>query len=161
MNPNAPKLFSELNWDGLQLKNRVAMSPMTRGRAGEEMTANALMARYYAQRATAGVIITEGTFISPAAVGWLHAPGIGTDARGEAWAPVVEAVHQHDTPFFLQLWHCGLADLVAFGRPFISNPDLVDRFGNDWKLNETAPQAVWYSPGADGYTDFPTFAESN
>ena len=54
----------------------------------------------------------------------------------------------------------GLADLVAFGRPFISNPDLVERFANDWDLNDFAPQKVWYSPGKKGYTDFPTHQES-
>lgn len=53
----------------------------------------------------------------------------------------------------------GLADLVAFGRPFISNPDLVERFANGWKLNDLAPQEVWYSPGEKGYTDFPTYQE--
>jgi len=50
---------------------------------------------------------SEGTFISPEAVGWNHAPGIWTDEQGEAWKPIVEAVHEHDTPIFLQLWHTG------------------------------------------------------
>jgi N-ethylmaleimide reductase len=367
MTPSAANLMSEFQWDGLVAKNRIVMSPMTRGRAGETNTANPLMARYYAQRASAGVIITEGTFISKEAIGWNHAPGIWTDAQGEAWKQVVNAVHEHDqTPFFLQLWHTGrashsdfldgelpvapspirhegdkihtpsgekkehetprpleiqeiprlvedyraaaaraksagfdgieihsangylldeflqsktnhrtdqyggslenrfrllreiieacqsvfdaprigirlspngtfndmgspdfretflyvaeqlspyklawldvldglafgfhelgepitlqdirkvydgrlmancgydrdqadsavadgLADLVAFGRPFIANPDLVERFANDWDLNDLAPQEVWYSPGQEGYTDFPAHQKS-
>ncbi|MGB7347186.1 MAG: alkene reductase [Pirellulaceae bacterium] len=367
MNQHAPQLLSEFQWDGLTASNRVVMSPMTRGRAGETMTANSLMARYYAQRATSGVIITEGTFISQEAVGWNHAPGIWTDEQGDAWKQVTGAVHEHQsTPIFLQLWHTGrashsdfhhgslpvapsairhegdsihtpsgekkphetpraletneiprlvedyrkaaqraksagfdgveihsangylldeflqsktnhrtdqyggslenryrllseildavqtvfdasrigvrispngsfndmgspdfretflyvakqlnetklawldvldglafgfhelgepislkdirevydgrlmancgydrdqaeqaivdgLADFVAFGRPFISNPDLVERFANDWELNEVAPQSVWYSPGPQGYTDFPTYQEN-
>ena len=54
----------------------------------------------------------------------------------------------------------GLADFVAFGRPYISNPDLVERFANDWKLNEDAPQSVWYCPGPEGYVDFPRHADN-
>ncbi|QDT10820.1 alkene reductase [Stieleria marina] len=331
------------------------------------MTANSLMAQYYAQRASAGILITEGTFISEEAVGWVEAPGIWSPEQADAWKQVVEAVHaKQRTPFFMQLWHTGrashsdfhegaspvapsaigiedspirtpvgekkpretpralrtdeiprlvedyraaaeraklagfdgieihagngylldeflqsktnhridqyggslenrfrvvreiidacstvfdrsrigvrispngefnemgspdfretflyiaeqlddyklawldildglafgfhelgdpitlsdirevysgrlmancgydrdqaekavadgLADLVAFGRPFISNPDLVERFANDWAFNEPAPQEVWYSPGPEGYTDFPTYQES-
>ncbi|MCA9130184.1 MAG: alkene reductase [Planctomycetales bacterium] len=367
MNLRAPNLLSEFHWDGLTAKNRIAMSPMTRGRAGSTMTANELMARYYAQRASAGILITEGTFISEEAVGWVNAPGIWTEAQGQAWAQVVEAVHeQPGTAFFMQLWHTGrashsdfhsgaapvapsairhegdniqtpsgekkphetpraleteeiprliedyrsaaeraraagfdgieihagngylldeflqsktnhrtdqyggslenrfrllreiieacqtvfdvsrigvrispngafndmgstdfretflyvaaelqhfklawldvldglafgfhelgepitlsdirevyqgrlmancgydreqaenaiaqgLADFVAFGRPFISNPDLAERFANDWPLNETADKSIWYSPGAEGYTDFPIYQPS-
>lgn len=362
MNSHAPRLMSEFRWDGLASQNRVAMSPMTRGRAGDAMTANSMMAKYYAQRVSAGVLITEGTFISEEAIGWNQAPGIWTDAQGDAWKPVVDAVHaHHHTPFFMQLWHTGrashsdfhggelpvapsaiahqgdgihtpsgekkpyetprelrtdeiprliedyrkaaerakaagfdgvevhagngylldeflqsktnhrtdnyggslenryrllgeildavqtvfdasrigvrispngafndmgssdfretflyvakrlsernlawldildglafgfhelgepitlkdvrevydgrlmancgydreqaeqaiasgLADFVAFGRPYISNPDLVERFANNWKLNEPAPQSVWYCPGQEGYLDFP------
>lgn len=367
MNKQASNLLSAFEWDGLAVKNRVAMSPMTRARAGKEMTANALMAEYYTQRAAAGLLITEGTFISPEAVGWNHAPGIWTDKQCEAWKQVVDAVHGKGTPIFLQLWHTGrashsdfhngqlpvapspiksngrpaivpsgeekehevprpleaseiprliedyrqaalrakaagfdgveihsgngylldeflqsksnqrddqyggsvqnryrlldeivdacqtvfspprvgvrispngefndmgspdfretflyvaeqldkkdlafldildglafgfhklgepitlsdirkvyagrvmancgydrdqadtaiadgLADMVAFGRPFISNPDLVERFANDWDFNESAPQDVWYSFDAEGYTDFPTHEESH
>lgn len=367
MNQFAPNLLSEFHWDGLVAQNRVAMSPMTRGRAGETMTANALMARYYAQRASAGILITEGTFVSEEAVGWVGAPGIWSDEQASAWTQVVDAVHEkRQTPFFMQLWHTGrashsdfhngslpvapsaigiddgsirtpsgdkkpyetpralrtdeiprlvedyraaaeraksagfdgieihagngylldeflqsktnhrtdqyggslenrfrligeiidacqsvfdisrigvrispngkfnqmgspdfratflyvakqlnddklawldildglafgfhelgdpitlkdirevysgrlmancgydrdqaeqavadgLADVVAFGRPFISNPDLVERFANDWDFNEQASQDVWYSPGPKGYTDFPTYRET-
>lgn len=54
----------------------------------------------------------------------------------------------------------GNADLIAFGRAYISNPDLVTRFANNWKLNDDADQSIWYSSGAVGYTDFPTYQES-
>ena len=54
----------------------------------------------------------------------------------------------------------GDADLIAFGRPYISNPDLVDRFANNWELNPDPDQDIWYSFGAEGYTDFPTYQES-
>ncbi|NND96145.1 MAG: alkene reductase [Pirellulaceae bacterium] len=114
MSNNRPNLLSPLSWDGLEINNRVVMSPMTRARAGEEMTANSLMAQYYCQRASAGVIITEGTFISPQAVGWRQAPGIWTDDQVEGWKLVTDAVHSHDTPIFLQLWHTGRASHSDF-----------------------------------------------
>lgn len=107
-------LLSPFEWDGIRVANRVAMSPMTRSRAGVEMTANSLMAEYYAQRASAGVIVTEGTFISPQAVGWRQAPGIWSDEQVAGWRLVTEAVHRSDTPIFLQLWHTGRASHSDF-----------------------------------------------
>lgn len=98
----------------LTLKNRVVMAPMTRARAGEERLANALMSQYYAQRASAGLIITEATVISEQAIGWPNSPGIYTDAQGQAWRQVVEAVHAKGTPLFMQLWHCGRASHSSF-----------------------------------------------
>ena len=365
-NSSLPHLLSSCDLGGLTLKNRVVMAPLTRGRAGKENIANELMAEYYAQRASAGLLITEGTFISKEAIGWNQAPGIWSDEQGEAWKGVVDTVHGHGTPIFLQLWHTGRAshsdfldgnlpvapsavrhegdkiatpsgeekehetpraldegeiprvvgdyleaakkakaagfdgveihsangylldqflqsktnqrtddyggsvenrfrllrevveacqevfpanrigvrispngsfndmgskdyretftyvvkqlsqydlgylhaidglafgfhelgdpmtleeirshysgrvmgncgyerddaeqriadghaDLIAFGRPFISNPDLVERFTNDWEFNERGSQETWYSPGKEGYTDFPTYAEA-
>ena len=55
----------------------------------------------------------------------------------------------------------GHTDLIAFGRPYISNPDLVARFANGWELNPDADQSVWYSFDAEGYTDFPTYQQSS
>jgi len=107
-------LLSPLNLGELVLKNRVVMSPMTRSRAGKERLPNALMGEYYAQRASAGLIITEATVISKQAIGWLNSPGIYTDEQAEAWARVVEAVHAEGTPVFLQLWHCGRASHSSF-----------------------------------------------
>ena len=98
----------------LLLKNRVVMSPLTRSRAGKERLANALMAEYYSQRATAGMIITEATVISKQAIGWLNSPGIYSDEQTEAWKQVVAAVHAKGAPIFLQLWHCGRASHSSF-----------------------------------------------
>lgn len=107
-------LLSPLQLGEITLKNRVVMAPMTRARAGEEMTANELMAEYYEQRSGAGLIITEGTFPSPMGVGWLHAPGIFTDEMAHAWKPTIERVHNQGTPLFLQLWHTGRASHSDF-----------------------------------------------
>ncbi|NJM17867.1 MAG: alkene reductase [Richelia sp. RM2_1_2] len=111
---NLTHLLSPFNITDLSLKNRVVMAPLTRSRAGSERIPNALMAEYYAQRAGAGLIITEGTTISPQANGWRHTPGIYTEAQIEAWKQVVDAVHAKDTPIFLQLWHTGRASHSSF-----------------------------------------------
>lgn len=109
-------LLSPFNLNGLRLKNRVVLSPMTRGRAGTERQANALMAEYYRQRASAGLLITEGTHFSDQAIGWVNSPGIYTDEQAEAWKIVVEAVRAEGTPIFLQLWHCGRASHSSFHK---------------------------------------------
>ena len=76
------------------------------------------MARYYVQRASAGLIITEATVISKQGIGFLNTPGIYSDEQTEAWKKVVDAVHAKGTPLFLQLWHCGIqiASSPAGGR---------------------------------------------
>jgi N-ethylmaleimide reductase len=107
-------LLSSFSLRGLSLKNRVAMAPMTRSRAGEERLPNALMAEYYAQRSSAGIIITEATVISRQGIGWLNSPGIYSDEQAEAWKMVVDAVHARGTAIFLQLWHCGRASHSSF-----------------------------------------------
>ncbi|MEL7035226.1 MAG: alkene reductase [Cyanobacteria bacterium J06592_8] len=111
---SSPLLLSSFNLQGLSLKNRVVMAPMTRARAGTERLPNALMAQYYSQRASAGLIITEATVISDQANGWEQTPGIYTDEQMTAWKQVVEAVHSHGTPIILQLWHCGRASHSSF-----------------------------------------------
>ncbi len=108
------KLLEPFNLRDLELKNRVVMAPMTRARAGEERIPNAVMAEYYAQRASAGLIITEATTISEQANGWVQSPGIYTDAMAKGWIPVVDAVHQQGGKIFLQLWHCGRASHSSF-----------------------------------------------
>ncbi|MEO0444624.1 MAG: alkene reductase [Verrucomicrobiota bacterium] len=115
-------LLSPTSLGDLELKNRIALAPMTRARAGEERIPNALMAEYYRQRATAGLVITEATTISPQANGWNHSPGIYTDAMEAGWKPVVEAVHAAGSPIFLQLWHCGRASHSSFhnGAPAVA-----------------------------------------
>ena len=130
---NVPHLLSSFNLKGLSLKNRVVMAPLTRSRAGEERIPNALMAEYYAQRAGAGLIITEATTISTGANGWLHTPGIYTTEQTEAWKQVVDAVHAKGTPIFLQLWHTGRASHSSFhendGLPVA--PSAIDLEGEE------------------------------
>lgn len=108
------QLLQSFRMHDLSLPNRVVMAPMTRSRAGASRIPNELMAKYYSQRATAGLIITEATTISPQANGWNHAPGIYTDAMVDGWRLVTDAVHARDGRIFLQLWHMGRASHSDF-----------------------------------------------
>jgi len=110
----SPSLLTSFELHDLTLQNRIAMAPMTRARAGIERLPNALMAEYYVQRASAGLMITEGVTISEQANGWVQSPGIYTDDMQEAWRPVVKAVHQAGGTIFMQLWHCGRSSHSSF-----------------------------------------------
>lgn len=117
-----PKLLQPFQLHDLTLPNRVVMAPLTRGRAGSERIPNALMAEYYVQRASAGLIIAEATTISAQANGWLESPGVYTDAMQEGWQGVTSAVHAAGGRIFLQLWHMGRASHSDFhgGSPPVS-----------------------------------------
>ena len=99
------KLLSSFQLGKIELQNRVVMAPMTRARAGEQRLPNELMAEYYAQRASAGLIISEATVISEQAIGWNQSPGIYTDEMTDGWKLVTDAVHEQGGTIFLQLWH--------------------------------------------------------
>lgn len=116
------KLMEPLKLGAIEVKNRIALAPMTRARAGKERIANALMAEYYRQRASAGLVITEATTISSQANGWNESPGIYSDAMTEGWRSTVEAVHESGGKIFLQLWHCGRASHSSFhnGEPAVA-----------------------------------------
>ena len=118
----SPALLQPFRLGDLALPNRVVMAPLTRGRAGQERIPNALLATYYVQRATAGLIIAEATTISEQANGWLESPGIYTDAMEAGWKTVTSAVHAAGGRIFLQLWHMGRASHSDFhgGRPPVS-----------------------------------------
>lgn len=100
-------LFMHYQMGQFLLKNRIVMPPMTRSRAGEGNVATGMMAAYYSQRASAGLIISEGTPISPQGHGYAWTPGIYTDEQIEGWRKVTSAVHQNDGCIFAQLWHVG------------------------------------------------------
>lgn len=107
-------LLSPFQLRDLTLKNRVVLAPLTRSRAGAERLPNELMAEYYAQRAGAGLLISEATSISQQGIGWRNNPGIYNDAQAEAWRKITSAVQAQDTRIFLQLWHCGRASHSSF-----------------------------------------------
>ncbi len=129
-------LFNPWNLSGLSLKNRMVMAPMTRSRSDNpEKKATELTATYYAQRASAGLLITEGTNVSPISVGYINVPGIYTPEQVAGWKLVTKAVHANDGAIFAQLWHVGR----------ISHPDF-----HNGEL-PLAPSAI--NPNEKSYTE--------
>ncbi|HEY8857228.1 MAG TPA: alkene reductase [Rugosibacter sp.] len=102
-------LFSPIQLGPYTLKNRMTMAPMTRNRANEANAPHALNVEYYRQRASAGLIITEGAIVSAAAAGYPGTPGIYSPEQVAGWRQVTDAVHREGGRIFLQLWHCGRA----------------------------------------------------
>jgi N-ethylmaleimide reductase len=113
---NMSSLFDPLKVGEITLPNRIVMAPLTRCRASAGRVPNALMAEYYAQRANAGLILSEATSVSPQGVGYPDTPGIWSDEQVEGWANVTQAVHVAGGRIFLQLWHVGR----------VSHPDYLD-----------------------------------
>jgi len=110
------ELNSPLTLGALELKNRVIMAPLTRNRATADRVPTPMMVEYYAQRASAGLIISEATVISEEANGYLNTPGLFTDAQVEGWKKVTQAVHEKGGLIIAQLWHVGR----------VSHPDLLN-----------------------------------
>jgi N-ethylmaleimide reductase len=106
-------LFDPFSARSLQLKNRTVMSPMTRNRAFEAATPNALMAEYYGQRAAAGLIITEGTSPSPNGLGYARIPGLFNEAQARGWKTVTDTVHAKGGKIVVQFMHTGRVTNVA------------------------------------------------
>lgn len=102
-----PSLFDPLVIGDLTLPNRVIMAPLTRSRAGDSRIPNALMATYYEQRATAGLIISEGVPVDPMGVGYAGVPGIWSDEQTEGWKQVTARVKAAGGRIFMQIWHVG------------------------------------------------------
>lgn len=109
-------LFEPLQLGALKLRNRIVMSPLTRARASLDRVPNDLMRHYYCQRASAGLIITEATSVSPQGVGYLNTPGIWCRAQVDGWRQITDAVHKKGGKIFLQLWHVGR----------VSDPELLN-----------------------------------
>jgi N-ethylmaleimide reductase len=107
-------LFHSLRIGNLELENRIIMSPMTRGRANEAGVQPDYTAEYYRQPATAGLIITEATNVSPMAKGYINTPGIYTAEQIESWKKVTDAVHFKAGKIFLQIFHTGRIALPDF-----------------------------------------------
>ena len=110
------ELNSPVTLGALKLKNRVIMAPLTRSRASDDRVPTPMMAEYYAQRASAGLIISEATVISEEANGYLNTPGLFNDAQVEGWKRITQAVHDKGGLIVAQLWHVGR----------VSHPDLLN-----------------------------------
>ncbi len=102
-----PSLFDPIRLGAIRAPNRILMAPLTRGRSTRDHVPTPLMAEYYAQRASAGLIISEATGISQQGLGWPYAPGLWSKDQVHAWRPVTERVHQAGGRIVAQLWHMG------------------------------------------------------
>ena len=151
----AASLLAPFRLGDLTLQNRVVMAPLTRGRAGPARIPHPVMAEYYAQRASAGLIVSEATTISEQANGWLESPGIYTDAMEEGWKTVTAAVHAAGGRIFLQLWHMGRAshsDFHGGSLPVSASAVRIDGDGIRTPLGKKpyeTPRALdsWEIPG--------------
>ncbi|HEV7659109.1 MAG TPA: alkene reductase [Allosphingosinicella sp.] len=117
-----PSLFDPIKLGAIEAPNRVLMAPLTRGRATREHVPTELMQTYYAQRAAAGLILSEATGISRQGLGWPYAPGLWTPEQVEGWKPVTAAVREAGGRIFAQLWHMGRLVHPSFldGAPPVS-----------------------------------------
>jgi N-ethylmaleimide reductase len=129
-----PSLFTPLQLGAIELPNRILMAPLTRARAGREGVPNELMARYYAQRAGAGLIISEATGISREGLGWPDAPGLWNDAQVDGWKLVTDAVHKQGGRIVAQLWHMGrlVHPELGGGQPVSSSATTAPDFAHTY-----------------------------
>ncbi len=117
-------LFDPIRFGDIAAANRIVMAPLTRNRAGPHATPTALMASYYAQRASAGLIVAEATQISPEGQGYFGTPGIYSPQQVAGWGGVTDAVHANGGKIVLQLWHVGRISHISLqpqGQPPVSS----------------------------------------
>ena len=124
-------LFDPIQISDLQLNNRIIMAPLTRCRADEGRVPNALMAEYYVQRASAGLIISEATAVTPMGVGYPDTPGIWSDEQVRGWSNVTKAVHAAGGKIVLQLWHVGrISDPIYLNGQLPVAPSAIQPAGH-------------------------------
>ena len=141
-------LFNSYKLNDVVLSNRIVMAPMTRSRAdNNNALATDLMATYYAQRASAGLVITEGVFINEMAAGYINVPRIETAEQRDSWKQVANKVHEANGKIFMQIWHVGASshpDLLGGRLPLSPsgvNPN-IKVFAQDGFVDTVAPKAM-------------------
>ncbi len=153
-----PDLFDPLQAGDLSLPNRVVLAPLTRTRAGVGRVPTALNADYYAQRASAGLILSEATSVDPMGVGYPDTPGIWSDAQVAGWQTVTRAVHAGGGRIMMQLWHVGR----------VSHPDHLDgrlpvapsAIAPDGHVSLLRPQRPYVTPRALEASEIPAIVEA-
>jgi 2,4-dienoyl-CoA reductase-like NADH-dependent reductase (Old Yellow Enzyme family) len=154
MNP----LFTPLQVGAITLPNRVIMAPLTRTRAGKTRTPNPLMAEYYRQRASAGLIITEATSVDPMGVGYPDTPGIWSDEQTDGWSLVTKAVHEAGGRIFLQLWHVGrMSDPMYLDGKLPVAPSAIAPKGH---ISLVRPEKSFVTPRALELSEIPGIIEA-
>jgi 2,4-dienoyl-CoA reductase-like NADH-dependent reductase (Old Yellow Enzyme family) len=139
-------LLDPIQIGDLTLPNRVIMAPLTRLRGTVDHQPTALQAEYYAQRASAGLIISEGTPVTPMGVGYAQVPGIWSPSQTELWKPIVSAVHEAGGRIFAQIWHVGRVSHSSFlnGKLPVA-PSAIAPAGH---VNNVRPEVAFETPHA-------------
>lgn len=139
-------LFQPLTVGELQLRNRLVMAPLTRSRSDESRVPNALMQDYYVQRASAGLILTEATAITPSAVGYADTPGIWSDEQIAGWKKITDAVHAKGGLIVMQLWHVGrISDPIFLNGALPVAPSAIQPAGH---VSLVRPKKEYVTPRA-------------
>jgi 2,4-dienoyl-CoA reductase-like NADH-dependent reductase (Old Yellow Enzyme family) len=153
-----PTLFDPLQIGEMKLPNRIIMAPLTRSRAGASRVANHLMAEYYGQRASAGLILSEATVVAPMGIGYADTPGIWSPEQVEGWKLTTRAVHAAGGRMFLQLWHVGrVSDPRFLNGALPVAPSAVAAKGN---VSLIRPPTPFVTPRALGRDEIPAIIEA-
>ncbi len=148
-----PTLFDPVKIGAWNLPNRIVMSPLTRCRAGAERIPNALMAEYYQQRASAGLIIGEATSVMPNAVGYADTPGIWSEDQVAGWKLVTKAVHDAGGRILGQLWHVGrVSDPIFLNGELPVAPSAIQPAGH---VSLVRPMKNFVTPRALDLAEIP------
>lgn len=152
-----PTLFDPITLGDLHLPNRIFMAPLTRCRSSEGRVPNALMREYYTQRASAGLIFSEATSISPMGVGYPNTPGIWSDAQVAGWKAITDSVHQAGGRMLLQLWHVGrMSDPMYLDGKLPIAPSAIAPAGH---ISLVRPKKTFVTPRALETREIPGIIE--
>ncbi|MFO1504159.1 MAG: alkene reductase [Steroidobacteraceae bacterium] len=151
-------LLSPIRLGDLDLPNRIFMAPLTRARSGTSRVPNALMVEYYRQRASAGLILSEATVVSPQGIGYADTPGIWSAEQVQGWKAVTRAVHAAGGRIFLQLWHVGrVSHPVFLGGELPVAPSAIAPAGH---VSLVRPQTNYVAPRALAREELPGIVDS-
>ena len=155
---NTPNLLDPLQLGDLLLPNRVIMAPLTRLRGTADHIPTPIIAEYYAQRASAGLIISEGTPVDPMGVGYANVPGIWSKEQTEAWKPITKAVHNAGGRIFAQIWHVGrISDPSFLNGQLPIAPSAIAAIGS---VSLIRPEKNFVTPRALALEEIPGIVEA-
>jgi len=153
-----PSLLDPIRVGALDLPNRVIMAPLTRTRASEGRVPNTLMRDYYVQRASAGLILTEATAVTPMGVGYPDTPGIWSREQVEGWKVITKAVHEAGGRIALQLWHVGrISDPIYLDGALPVAPSAIAPNGH---VSLIRPEKPYVTPRALELDEIPAIVEA-
>lgn len=141
-----PTLFDPIRLGAIEAPNRIIMAPLTRSRATPDRVPTPMMRDYYVQRASAGLILSEATSVTPMGVGYANTPGIWSEAQVEAWKMITDAVHAAGGRIMLQLWHVGrISDPIFLDGALPVAPSAIQPAGH---VSLVRPQRPYVTPRA-------------